>query len=124
MSENTMETSLINLSQNAFKTVILINGGAVVALLTFLGNIWAKDPTTVTVVSLLAESIRFFSIGVLTGALGSGTIYICNYLYAIRKQGMAITFHVLTLVLAISSYVCFGFGAYSAHIAFLTGFIK
>lgn len=79
MAENPMETALINLSQNAFKTVILINGGAAVALLAFLGNIWAKDPG-LQVVSSLANSISLFSIGVLIGALGSGMVYVCNYL--------------------------------------------
>ena len=86
MSENTMETSLINLSQNAFKTIILVNGGASVALLAFLGNIWAKDPD-LKVVSLLAKSISVFAIGVLLGAFGSGMIYVCNFLYAINEQG-------------------------------------
>lgn len=122
MAENPMETALINLSQNAFKTVILINGGAAVALLAFLGNIWAKG-LQIEVVSWLAKSISLFSIGVLVGALGSGMIYICNYLYSISLPKLAIKFHIFTALLAIAAYVCFGFGAYSAHAAFVIGFV-
>jgi len=118
-----METALINLSQNAFKTIIIINGGAAVALLAFLGNIWAKDPSLEVVISI-ASAISLFSIGVLVGALGSGMVYVCNYLYAINKSSTATKFHILTAVLAIGAYVCFGLGAYSAHSSFLTGFIK
>lgn len=123
MVENPMETALINLSQNAFKAVTIINGGAAVALLAFLGNIWEKD-LDFRVVSLLASAISNFSIGVLIGALGSGMIYVCNYLYAIDKPSVALKLHIVTALLAIGAYLCFGAGIYSAYTSFLSAAIE
>ena len=55
--------SVISMAELALKSSILVNGGAAVALLTFIGKVTSGDK------SLLVYGLLCFSIGVLFGAI-------------------------------------------------------
>ncbi|SRR5579885_269047 len=106
--------SVIQAGQTALRTVILINGGAAVALMIFLGNIWADtEPPAHILNSLLA-----FSAGVLWGGLATGTTYLSRTLFASRLRFMGYVFNVLTMMLVIAAYLGFAWGAYNAYLSF------
>src|ERR1700676_1320142 len=48
----------------ALKTLIVINGGAAIAILTFLGGVASKDKIDIAHVTPVAMTIRYFAIGV------------------------------------------------------------
>ncbi|KAF3978674.1 MAG: hypothetical protein HFP77_00705 [Methylococcales symbiont of Iophon sp. n. MRB-2018] len=67
--------------QSALKSAILINGGASIALLTFIGNV--KD-NSITNVAQLAEPLEIFLLGVLLAAIASGATYLAQWFFASR----------------------------------------
>jgi hypothetical protein len=75
-----MANSIIEAGLSALKSVILINGGAAIALLAFLGNAWDKG-IQANGVSALIASLSLFSKGVLAGALGMGCRYFSQAFY-------------------------------------------
>lgn len=60
--------------KNAQTSLLLVNGGAIVAILAFLGSIW---PTGIDekLVFTLTQSLKYFSLGVAASIFVSITIY-------------------------------------------------
>lgn len=117
---NQIGISMITMGQNAIKSAMLINGGAAVALLAFMGNIWDKSVCHKTAI-LLANSIGLFAIGVLFAALGSGATYCSQHLLLTndyKKYGRY--FQGLSIFLVIYSYFLFGWASWCAYNAFLS----
>jgi len=112
---------VIALGQSAINSIILINGGAAVALLAFIGHL-AVAATSKYQVASFAESLRFFVAGVLCGALASSTTYVSQFCYGRNGPwwaGTAIFFHVATILVAICAFASFLLGADFAYQAFL-----
>lgn len=73
-----MFKSIILSGQNALRTGLLINGGAAVAILAFIGNIAGKHDYMIV---NLAQGLKWFSIGTLTVGLASFLTYITQRFY-------------------------------------------
>lgn len=114
--------SVIILGQSAMKSVILINGGAAVALLAFLGHaISAKLP--VTLVAPIAQSLFLFVVGVILASVSLGTTYASQMFYALTGKAahyLGVVFHLATVLLTICAYIWFFRGAYHAISGFQT----
>lgn len=112
-----MFRSVMGFAHHALKTIIIVNGGAAIAVLAFIGNIWSKLQA-VEVARALTFSEAWFAIGVLVGAIATGTTYIAQYFYE-RKTfyKSAIGFHIVTIILVVGAYVLFAFGIYSIYAA-------
>ncbi|MEM7612134.1 MAG: hypothetical protein AAF270_10665 [Pseudomonadota bacterium] len=112
--------STIAAGQSALRAAILINGGAAVALLAFIGNLWGLESDTA---AALASPMRILLIGVLVAACASGSTYLAQFFFADhfkRAHGIGTAFNILAMVLVISSYGCFLFGVLSAARVFET----
>lgn len=70
--------SQIQFGKEALRAAMLINGGAAVALLAFVGGIWPKEPKA-EIVNCLAWALILFSAGLLLGAAACSTAYITQY---------------------------------------------
>jgi hypothetical protein len=104
----------------ALTTGILVNGGATVALLAFLGNLLARSPSGPTPMQApLVVAIMFFAGGVLSAAVATGSTYVTNYCYTENWRSSAIGFHALTIALVIGAYLAFLGGTVSAYHAFI-----
>ncbi|SMC72187.1 hypothetical protein [Sporomusa malonica] len=57
-ANNQIGLALITMGQNALKSATLINGGAAITLLAFVGNIWDKGIDHETAVFLAKSSSR------------------------------------------------------------------
>lgn len=110
--------AVITLGQNAIKSAVLINGGAAVALLAFIGNIWSKE-SGVDVLAPLAGAMRYFTYGVLMAAMGSGATYCCQHLLQFRKRKPGFLFQLIAIALVAASYYCFYTGAEWSYAAFM-----
>jgi hypothetical protein len=75
-TKNRQFESVISFASNTLKSALMINGGASVALLAFLGTQKPTNPR------IAASALLFFSIGVLLAALGCATSYLAQYYYA------------------------------------------
>ena len=104
----------------ALTTSILVNGGATVALLAFLGNVLARCASgPVAIQAPLVMAIMFFAAGVLSAAVATGSTYVTNYCYTESWRRLAIGFHILTVALVVGAYVAFLGGMVSAYHAFI-----
>ncbi|WP_026988403.1 hypothetical protein [Fodinicurvata fenggangensis] len=105
-----MFRSVIMSGQEAIKSSFLLNGGASVALLAFIGHL---AQFRVGLVSGFAVSLLWFALGVLAIAVVSGAVYLTQWLYAsehgaARKAGFWM--NLLCIALGIASYALFVVG--------------
>lgn len=113
-----MFRSVISAGQNALRTSFLMNGGASVATLAFIGHLATTSPEKVT---LFSTSLAFFVLGVLVSAITSGVTYLSQWLYASdskKAEKAGFVLNVAAIVLGIGSYVIFAFGINEAHSVF------
>ena len=112
-----MFKSVISYGTAALKSAILINGGAAVALLAFIGNIWNKSIPQ-SAVGHLTSAIAYFSFGVLAATIGTASSYITQYCYGHNYMKTGKVIHILTLALVIGSYALFSLGIVGARESF------
>jgi hypothetical protein len=108
---------VIGLSQTALRGFTLINAGAIVALLAFLGNVWTKG---VTMEPFLA-AMRAFALGVILAALASALSYVTQLLYGVESEKVekaAKGLHFATIFVGLASLGVFCMGSYRTLEAF------
>ena len=113
MLKSTMEAA-----HSALKASLIVNGGAAVALLAFVGNVWTKSQTA-AVAHALATSVGWFSGGVLLAGLATFATYFTQFFYSREHKKTGIGFHIGAVGFVALSYVAFGLGVFSAYGAFL-----
>jgi len=116
-----MFRSVIAAGQNAIRTAFLLNGGACVAMLAFVGHIAQFKASEVPSV---AASLIPFAIGVFLAALTSGLTYLSQWLYAsenIKVQKVGFGVNIATILIGLSSFGGFVWGiikSYSVLVSF------
>lgn len=112
--------STIQFGQAALKSSILINGGAAVAILAFIGHILGSGVSK-TIQSEISYSLLIFFVGVLAAAMACGTSYFSqSYYFELRNNKVALIWRIASVVLVIFSYICFLWGGLSAYWGFTT----
>jgi len=114
-----MFRSVIMAGQGAIKSSFLLNGGAAVALLAFIGHL-AQFRTEQ--VPLFASCLLWFSLGVLTAAITSGCTYFSQWLYAsshaqAKKAGFIL--NISCILMGLTSYGLFTFGLFEIYRKFI-----
>lgn len=112
-----MFRSVITVGQGAIKTSFLLNGGAAVAMLAFIGHLAQFSPAKVPE---FAATLLPFAHGVLAVAITSGSTYLSQWFYASQwKHGETIgrVLNVLCILLGLASYGLFLRGLYSVFSA-------
>ena len=110
---NEMLKAVVDSGKEALNSLVLVNGGAVVALLGFMGAMIAKGlPSTLGL--RLAHAIVYFGSGVLTGAVGFGTRYMSQHLYAGEHEKSGFAFTIVAMMLGVAGYSFFAVGFYNA----------
>ena len=135
---NDLFRSVIELATISLKAVLLVNGGAAIALLAFLGNIASTQPRS-SLVSILAFALLCFTIGVLVGLIGMGISYLTQYGFlnaetehqgvqaqpllshaiANRYMELAMRHRDWAMYLVISAYALFGTGCVLSFMRFM-----
>lgn len=111
--------STIEVGVQVLKTAILINGGAAIALLTFMGNTNGNIE-----VIFLVGALKFFSTGVTSATLGGFLTYVAQRLHlgSIIKNGTGsppgLWLGNLGVFLVFLSICLFATGVYKASCAF------
>ena len=112
-----MFKSVLEAGKTALNTCILINSGAVVALLAFTGNIMSKPPQagnySAGLVGDLAWAMSIFALGVLTSAIAAGAAYCAQLIYARGTGKHHINlFHRIAIGCVVAAYASFMAGAW------------
>lgn len=105
---------------SALRGAILINGAAAVALLAFLGSVWASKSGIKPDFANFPGAMLTFLLGVLVGAIATGTKYLA--LFA-GHSGSTRTFNLInavTILLVLASYIAFLVGGILAFCSFVS----
>jgi hypothetical protein len=100
--------TVIEFGKAALQSAILINGGAAVAILAYLGK--SADAQHSVARGLLA-----FVFGVLGAAVGTGVAYVSQCQYLSGKQCAGRCLRAIAMILVGVSYVLFGLGAWLSY---------
>lgn len=117
-SQLEMFRAVIVAGQNAIRSSFLLNGGAAVALLAFVGHLAGVKPGSVSAFSVV---IVPFAIGVLFIAVTSGLTYLSQWFFNSENkpsQRMGLALNIVAIILGLSSYGCFVWGMCRAQSAF------
>ncbi len=113
-----MLRATISTGQSALKSAMLVNGGAAVAVLAFLGNAWAKDIPK-HVLTEAAYGLSLFVWGVLAAASAAGATYLSQAGYGgeFGKGSKTIggVGRGLAILLVVSSYILFSYAAWQTY---------
>ena len=112
---------VIALGQSTLKSIMLINGGAAVALLAFLGSLVSAKTRSVPLLSF-ANSMQAFVWGVFLAAVAYGLTYFSQLCYGGEKkwqQRTGVVLHVLTSLVATAALLMFLWGAKLAYLGFV-----
>ncbi|PIM54735.1 hypothetical protein CS062_02265 [Roseateles chitinivorans] len=108
-----MFRSVMDSGKEALNALILIGGGAVIALLSFLGN--KADPA---LGKGLILSLQLFGATVLIGAVCHGFRYLCQVAYSAGSMRAGHSLSALTVLSALAGYGIFGWGVLETAQAF------
>ena len=114
-----MFRSVILAGQNALKTAFLMNGGATVVLIAFLGKLSDQHQDKI---ADFASALVLFVFGVLAITVSSGITYLTQWFYADLEPWTIKTGHVLNFLsigLCLASYGLFIWGTFRTYNAFL-----
>jgi len=112
--------AVIAAGQNAIRSMILINGGASVAMLAFIGHLARIGSASVPT---FANCLLPFVGGTLLGGLVSGGTYLAQFFFGgstERSHQIGGYINTAVIVLGLLSFVAFGIGAWWTYEAFLT----
>jgi len=118
-SQMEMFKSVISSGQNALRTAFMMNGGATVALLAFLGKLSDQHQDKIPVFS---SSMVLYVAGVFTITLASGSTYLSQGFYASSKKlqkKIGFWLNLLSIILGLISYGFFIYGTIRAYNAFI-----
>ncbi len=128
MNDKTVESGALFL-----RTAILVNGGACIAVLSFVASIVKEDADHSSLVSGVADALMYFAWGVLTGLAAIGLTYVTNYATVISLENeetkwykpstlLKRTVHLFTLCASLLSMGLFALGAMAVKEAIVSGF--
>lgn len=128
-----IDDSAIRSADVTLRNCLLINGGAAVAILAFMGTVFSKDPGSHKIIGDVAGGLTYFAGGVITSVVALALSYIVHLVtgktassqkkvwehpYVVpgnQPQWWArlkITLHVLAVALAVFSAVLFVIGLF------------
>lgn len=122
-SDLEMFRSVIAAGQGAVRTSLILNGGAAVALLAFIGHLATcgdsiSCSTLTPKIEELASSLLFFAFGSLAATVLAGCTYLSQWYYAgvsRWQQKTGLVLNVVCILLGLGSYGLFAFGLLGAY---------
>ncbi|MEM1370509.1 MAG: hypothetical protein AAGG02_21440 [Cyanobacteria bacterium P01_H01_bin.15] len=113
-----MAKAVIGFGQSAIRALILINGGASIAVMTFIGNYSVEQAP---LISAFSFALLLFSMGVATAALAAACSYVTQFFYD-NPPGKLLTagivFHVAAVISASLSLSLFVWAVFTAYFGF------
>ncbi|MGV1871002.1 hypothetical protein [Agrobacterium rosae] len=126
----------IDFGLEAIRTAALINGGAVIACLAFIGTLQEKSAAASPLLDAVWFSTGVFTVGVVMAGLASGFAYFAQYFYGFEHHAVkltwehpyekdlsskkwfnriAISLHTLAALMVLLSYALVIFGAVGVY---------
>jgi hypothetical protein len=133
--EQVNEAAIKN-GESAFRACLLINGGAAISVLAFIGSLASKDVIGVPQLAAVANSLILFAFGVIAAVAGMALSYFVNYFTAEWARSFAhiwehpwvvpgkntgflgwlkAVLHVITVLVGVASVVFFVCGIFAVR---------
>jgi hypothetical protein len=118
----TLLNAAITFAGAALKSALLINGGAAVAMLAYLGNSHSETNEE------FPYALLMFTSGVLLAAMATGGSYLAQTRYAKRTESneqakrmevIGNRYRNVSIALIIVAYIAFGLGSFTAYFGFI-----
>lgn len=108
-------------AQSALRTAMIINAGAAIALLAFVGNLWPDVGLAPTLMGLV-NSLSGYVLGVLFGAVGLAAHHAMHYfMYAENERWISISKWTYIGLLSFS-FAAFALGSWFVYFTLVTKF--
>ncbi len=104
--------------QSALKALLLLNGGAAIAFLAFLGAAFKGSGVGPEQAAAFGFVMRCFLVGAFFSVCASGTTYLSNLIQSLGGHWPGIAVLVFTVILGIVSLGAFSVGGWAAADAF------
>lgn len=112
--------STIQAALNALRTCLLINGGAAVALLAFVGHVATNDVAFANVpIASVARAMGAYVVGVLAGGFAAGFTYLAQWCFVQDWDKSGTGFNITAILFGLASLALFGAGSYLAYEVFV-----
>jgi len=105
---------VVDSGQAALKALLLINGGATISFLTFIGTAIEQKLVTFGTSLLLVSALQCYIAGVVFTAAAYGFIYLTNVFSAYSRTKIANVLAGLTIVFGLGALVSFCVGSVQA----------
>ena len=120
--------AVIDFASMTIRSLILVNGGAAIGILTFLGNLWTKDAALAKASAIaIGPGLSGFIVGLVFALFTSASAYLAQVAVsefsregdrpASKRWGNRI--RVVAICCAIISVASFVFGAYKCMVVFM-----
>jgi hypothetical protein len=106
-------------AQSAIKLQALINGGAAVALLAFIGKVWTPDFNASPIANYIPLALVLYCCGVGTAALTQSLTYMSQHFFTYDREKVAEVIRFFSQLTAFSSLVLFFIATYLAYLGFV-----
>ena len=118
-----MLRATIATGQSALKSALLVNGGAAVALLAFIGGAWSSNKIAGALPDISA-ALLLYVFGVIAAAVAAGVTYLSQAGYGneFGKASRCVGYigHVLAVVGVLASYILFGWASWLAYLGIVS----
>ena len=115
-------TAQVAFAQDALRGIVLINGGAVIALLTFFGQAWSNSPADARIVILsLRLALMLFVFGVLSGIVAQGLAYLSQQAFVREDRRSGQVWRNACILMSVGGIYFFAHGAFAAVSSILSG---
>ena len=104
----------IQLAISLLKTIMLLNGAAAVAILSFIGNYKNKLN-----IDFITNSLLIYVVGVLLSAIAYGLSYLAQYHYTYSPASVGDTYRRKVIIVVIGSMLYFMAGSLCFYLAFV-----
>jgi hypothetical protein len=105
----------IAFARDALRGIVILNGGAIIALLTFFGQAWSKNEAQARVVILfLREGLILFVFGSVCGIAAQGFAYLAQQSFVEERRWGGRIFRGLCILLGILGIVFFAWGCWAS----------
>jgi ABC-type antimicrobial peptide transport system permease subunit len=104
----------IAFAQDALRGIVILNGGAVLALLTFVGQIISKNENYGNLVIFsLKKAFIFFIAGVVCGITAQGCAYLSQQAFVEERQNFGRSLRHICIAASISGIFLFAYGSFA-----------
>lgn len=106
-------------AQSAIKLQALVNGGAAVALLAFIGKVWTPDFNASPIAKYIPLALVLYCCGVGSAALTQSFTYLSQHYFTYDGDKVAAVIRFFAQLTAFSSLVLFFVATYVAYLGFV-----